>query len=249
MGTIFEYLIRKFKEPTEAAGRFYTARLIRDVKLTFEPDRQQAKEKLIAIYDPPADGRNAHHRQGAFAGRGESGPDVVSLRAGDQEKTSAVAKADMLMKGEDPETSSARTRTPATCCRASSSTTSLHSALRQGLEEHPEDMRPEHERGTAALWPRPADLGDGAMLFQLHKLSKMPRRAPRSPHLQRLPLFNAMRQRPERHGDTCSKRWLDAIVAMPPTCSTTPASRLYWLIHNASPPPARQGAAPQRDRR
>ena len=56
MGTIFEYLIRKFKEASnEAAGQFYTPRdIIRlMVKLVFEPDRAKlAKEKLIAIYDP-----------------------------------------------------------------------------------------------------------------------------------------------------------------------------------------------------
>ena len=56
MGTIFEYLIRKFKEASnEAAGQFYTPRdIIRlMVKLVFEPGpRQLAKEKLIAIYDP-----------------------------------------------------------------------------------------------------------------------------------------------------------------------------------------------------
>src|SRR5207245_7943577 len=56
MGTIFEYLIRKFKEASnEAAGQFYTPRdIIRlMVNLVFEPDRAKlTKEKLIAIYDP-----------------------------------------------------------------------------------------------------------------------------------------------------------------------------------------------------
>ena len=56
MGTIFEYLIRKFKEAgNEAAGQFYTPRdIIRlMVKLVFEPDRAKlAKATLIGIYDP-----------------------------------------------------------------------------------------------------------------------------------------------------------------------------------------------------
>ncbi|NTV91296.1 MAG: SAM-dependent DNA methyltransferase, partial [Clostridiales bacterium] len=56
MGTIFEYLIRKFKEASnEAAGQFYTPRdIIRlMVKLMFEPDRDKlAREKLLGIYDP-----------------------------------------------------------------------------------------------------------------------------------------------------------------------------------------------------
>ena len=105
MGTIFEYLIRKFKEASnEAAGQFYTPRdIIRlMVKLVFEPDRAKlAKEKLIAIYDPACGTGGMltvakEHLLGAI----NPSLDVYLYGQEINEKTYAICKADMLMKGD-----------------------------------------------------------------------------------------------------------------------------------------------------
>ncbi|MGH8560922.1 MAG: type I restriction-modification system subunit M, partial [Nevskiales bacterium] len=106
MGTIFEYLIRKFKEASnEAAGQFYTPRdIIRlMVKLVFEPDRDKlAREKLIGIYDPACGtgGMLTIAKEYLLAG---VNPELEVYVYGQElnEKTYAMAKADMLMKGED----------------------------------------------------------------------------------------------------------------------------------------------------
>ncbi len=108
MGTIFEYLIRKFKEASnEAAGQFYTPRdIIRlMVKLVFELDRAKlAREKLIAIYDPACGtGGTLTIAKEHLLGAINPSLDVYLYGQEINEKTYAVAKADMLMKGEDPE--------------------------------------------------------------------------------------------------------------------------------------------------
>jgi len=108
MGTIFEYLIRKFKEASnEAAGQFYTPRdIIRlMVKLIFEPDRAKlAKESLVGIYDP-ACGTGGMLTIAKEHLLGGINPQLEVYLYGQElnEKTYAIAKADMLMKGEDPE--------------------------------------------------------------------------------------------------------------------------------------------------
>lgn len=108
MGTIFEYLIRKFKEASnEAAGQFYTPRdIIRlMVKLMFEPDRAKlAKESLVGIYDP-ACGTGGMLTIAKEHLLGGINPQLEVYLYGQElnEKTYAIAKADMLMKGEDPE--------------------------------------------------------------------------------------------------------------------------------------------------
>jgi type I restriction enzyme M protein len=90
MGTIFEYLIRKFKEASnEAAGQFYTPReIIRlMVKLLFEPDRRKlGREKLVGIYDPACGtgGMLTVARQGISAFGDQSRSRSVRLRARNQ---------------------------------------------------------------------------------------------------------------------------------------------------------------------
>lgn len=108
MGTIFEYLIRKFKEASnEAAGQFYTPRdIIRlMVKLMFEPDRAKlSKESLVGIYDPACGtgGMLTIAKEHLLAGV-NPGLEVYLYGQELNEKTYAICKADMLMKGEDPE--------------------------------------------------------------------------------------------------------------------------------------------------
>src|SRR5262249_36894500 len=108
MGTIFEYLIRKFKEASnEAAGQFYTPRdiICLMVRLMFEPDRTPvANEKLVGIYDPTG-GTGGMLTVGKEYLQAAINPALEVYLYGQElnEKTYAIAKADMLMKGEDPE--------------------------------------------------------------------------------------------------------------------------------------------------
>lgn len=169
MGTIFEYLIRKFKEASnEAAGQFYTPRdIIRlMVKLVFEPDRElPGKQFNYMLSNPPF------------------GKDWKNIR---------------------------------------------------------EEIEAEHKRGVSGRYsPGLPDVGDGAMLFLLHKLSKM------TPHGSKIALiFNGS---PLFNGDAGSgpsnirkhileNDWLDAIVALPNDLFYNTGIATYiWLINNRKP--------------
>ncbi len=246
MGTIFEYLIRKFKEASnEAAGQFYTPRdIIRlMVKLVFEPDRRKlAKEKLIAIYDPACGTGGMltiakEHLLRAI----NSNLDVYLYGQEINEKTYAVAKADMLMKGEDPENIK-RENTLSTDLLPGKQFNYMLSNPPFGKDwkNIREDIEAEHKRGTNGRYaPGLPDVGDGAMLFLLHKMSKM---APQGSKIAIIfngsPLFN---------GDAGSgpsnirkyileNDWLDAIVAMPNDLFYNTGIATYiWLINNRKP--------------
>src|ERR1041384_7324986 len=181
MGTIFEYLIRKFKEASnEAAGQFYTPRdIIRlMVKLMFEPDRKKlAKEKLIAIYDP-ACGTGGMLTIGKEHLLGAINPNLDVYLYGQEinEKTYAVAKADMLMKGEDPENIKRENTLSHDLLPGKQFNYMLSNPpFGKDWKNIREDIEAEHARGAAGRYgPGLPDVGDGAMLFLLHKLSKLP---------------------------------------------------------------------------
>ena len=251
MGTIFEYLIRKFKEASnEAAGQFYTPRdIIRlMVKLTFEPDRAKlAKEKLIAIYDPACGtGGMLTIAKEHLLGAVNPGLDVYLYGQEINEKTYAVAKADMLMKGEDPENIKRENTLSRDLLPGKQFNYMLSNPpFGKDWKNVREEIEAEHERGAAGRYgPGLPDVGDGAMLFLLHKLSKM---APQGSKIAIIfngsPLFN---------GDAGSgpsdirkylleNDWLDAIVAMPTDLFYNTGIATYvWLIHNRKPA-ARRG--------
>ena len=243
MGTIFEYLIRKFKEAgNEAAGQFYTPRdIIRlMVKLMFEPDRARlARESLVGIYDPACGtGGMLTIAKEYLLGGINSALDVSLYGQELNEKTYAIAKADMLMKGENPE-------------NIKRENTLSHDLLpgwqfNYMLSNPPfgkdwknirETIEAEHQRGDSGRYgPGLPDVGDGAMLFLLHKLSKM---APQGSKIAVIfngsPLFN---------GDAGSgpsnirkhlleNDWLDAIVALPNDLFYNTGIATYiWLINN-----------------
>lgn len=251
MGTIFEYLIRKFKEASnEAAGQFYTPRdIIRlMVKLVFEPDRKKlAKEKLIAIYDPACGTGGMltiakEHLLGAI----NPTLDVYVYGQEINEKTYAVAKADMLMKGEDPENIKRENTLSHDLLPGKQFNYMLSNPpFGKDWKNIREEIEAEHELGDAGRYgPGLPDVGDGAMLFLLHKLSKF------TPHGSKLAIiFNGS---PLFNGDAGSgpsnirrhileKDWLDAIVAMPTDLFYNTGIATYiWLINNRKPV-SRQG--------
>jgi type I restriction enzyme M protein len=246
MGTIFEYLIRKFKEASnEAAGQFYTPRdIIRlMVKLLFEPDRDRlAHEKLIGIYDPACGtgGMLTIAKEYLLAA---VNPDLDIYLYGQEinEKTYAIAKADMLMKGENPD-------------HIKRENTLSHDLLpgvqfNYMLSNPPfgkdwknirDEIEAEHARGSAGRYaPGLPDVGDGAMLFLLHKMSKM---APQGSKIAIIfngsPLFNGDAgsgpSNIRRH--ILENDWLDAIVALPQDLFYNTGIATYiWLINNRKP--------------
>jgi type I restriction enzyme M protein len=103
-----------------------------------------------------------------------------------------------------------------------------------------EEIEAEHARGAAGRYePGLPDVGDGAMLFLLHKLSKLPPQGGKIAIIfNGSPLFN---------GDAGSgpsnirkhlleNDWLDAIVAMPNDLFYNTGIATYiWLINNRKP--------------
>jgi type I restriction enzyme M protein len=243
MGTIFEYLIRKFKEASnEAAGQFYTPRdIIRlMVKLVFEPDRAKlAKERLIAVYDP-ACGTGGMLTIAKEYLLGAINPDLDVFLYGQEinEKTYAVAKADMLMKGEDPENIKRENTLSHDLLPGKQFNYMLSNPpFGKDWKNIREDIENEHALGAAGRYgPGLPDVGDGAMLFLLHKLSKF------SPHGSKLaiifngsPLFNG----DAGSGPSNIRKYilendlLDAIVAMPNDLFYNTGIATYiWLINN-----------------
>lgn len=251
MGTIFEYLIRKFKEASnEAAGQFYTPRdIIRlMVKLVFEPDRAKlAKEKLIGIYDPACGtGGMLTIAKEYLLDAVNADLEVFLYGQEINEKTYAVAKADMLMKGEDPENIKRENTLSHDLLPGKQFNYMLSNPpFGKDWKNIREEIEAEHARGTAGRYgPGLPDVGDGAMLFLLHKLSKM---APQGSKIAIIfngsPLFN---------GDAGSgpsnirkyileNDWLDAIVALPNDLFYNTGIATYiWLLNNRKPK-ARQG--------
>ncbi len=251
MGTIFEYLIRKFKEASnEAAGQFYTPRdIIRlMVKLVFEPDRAKlAKEKLIAIYDPACGtGGMLTIAKEHLLSAVNPGLDVYLYGQEINEKTCAVAKADMLMKGEDPENIKRENTLSRDLLPGKQFNYMLSNPpFGKDWKNIREEIEAEHARGAAGRYgPGLPDVGDGAMLFLLHKISKLPPQGGKIAIIfNGSPLFN---------GDAGSgpsnirkhileNDWLDAIVAMPNDLFYNTGIATYiWLINNRKPK-VRQG--------
>jgi type I restriction enzyme M protein len=246
MGTIFEYLIRKFKEASnEAAGQFYTPRdIIRlMVKLMFEPDRARlAKESLVGIYDP-ACGTGGMLTIAKEYLLGGINPALEVYLYGQElnEKTYAIAKADMLMKGENPENIKRENTLSHDLLPGKQFNYMLSNPpFGKDWKNIREEIEAEHQRGIAGRYaPGLPDVGDGAMLFLLHKLSKM---APQGSKIAVIfngsPLFN---------GDAGSgpsnirkhlleNDWLDVIVALPNDLFYNTGIATYiWLINNRKP--------------
>jgi type I restriction enzyme M protein len=246
MGTIFEYLIRKFKEASnEAAGQFYTPRdIIRlMVKLMFEPDRDKlAKEKLLGIYDPACGtgGMLTIAKEYLLAA---VNPELEISVFGQEinEKTYAIAKADMLMKGEDPENIKRENTLSHDLLPGRQFNYMLSNPpFGKDWKNIRDEIEAEHALGDAGRYgPGLPDVGDGAMLFLLHKMSKMtPNGSKIAIIFNGSPLFN---------GDAGSgpsnirkhileNDWLDAIVAMPNDMFYNTGIATYiWLINNNKP--------------
>ena len=246
MGTIFEYLIRKFKEASnEAAGQFYTPRdIIRlMVKLMFEPDRAKlAKESLVGIYDPACGtGGMLTIAKEHLLGSINSSLEVYLYGQEINEKTYAIAKADMLMKGEDPENIKRENTLSYDLFPGKQFNYMLSNPpFGKNWKNIREEIEAEHEMGAAGRYaPGLPYVEDGAMLFLLHKLSKI---APQGSKIALIfngsPLFNgdAGSGPSNIRKHVLENDWLDAIVALPSDLFYNTNIYTYiWLINNKKP--------------
>lgn len=246
MGMIFEYLIRKFKEASnEAAGQFYTPRdIIRlMVKLVFEPDRAKlAKEKLIAIYDPACGtGGMLTVAKEYLLGAINSDLSVYLYGQEINEKTFAIAKADMLMKGEDPENIKRENTLSHDLLPGKEFNYMLSNPpFGKDWKNIREEIENEHRRGALGRYgPGLPDVGDGAMLFLLHALSKFTSQGSKLAIIfNGSPLFSgdAGSGPSNIRKDILENDWLDAIVAMPNDLFYNTGIATYiWLINNRKP--------------
>jgi type I restriction enzyme M protein len=106
MGYVFEELIRKFNEENnEEAGEHFTPREIIKLMtyLIFEPIKSKIKEGTYLIYDPACGSGGMLTEAEHFAL--EINPKATFHLYGQEvnPETFAICKADMLIKGEDPE--------------------------------------------------------------------------------------------------------------------------------------------------
>jgi type I restriction enzyme M protein len=106
MGYVFEELIRRFNEENnEEAGEHFTPREIIKLMthLIFDPLKGKIKDGTYLIYDPACGSGGMLTESEHFAN--EINPDATFHLYGQEvsPETYAICKADMLIKGEDPE--------------------------------------------------------------------------------------------------------------------------------------------------
>lgn len=157
------------------------------------------------------------------------------------EKTYAICKADMLMKGEDPENIKRENTLSHDLLPGKQFNYMLSNPpFGKDWKNIREEIEAEHARGAAGRYaPGLPDVGDGAMLFLLHKMSKLPPQGGKIAIIfNGSPLFNG----DAGSGPSNIRRyilendWLDAIVAMPTDLFYNTGIATYiWLISNRKP--------------
>lgn len=257
MGYIFEELIRKFNEQSnETAGEHYTPReVIRlMVRLLLEPDANRIKgeNKIIEMYDP-AMGTGGMLTIGKEYIQTRINPDAEVFLYGQElnPQTYAIAKSDILIKGEDA------------------------NRIKGGSGEHAEDstlsndqfydkqfdyvianppygtdwkkdkdaVEAEAARGSAGRFPAgtPA-VSDGQMLFMQHMVSKLRPQRDGGGRVAVVhngsPLFTGA----AGSGPSEIRRWvlendyLEAIIALPTNMFYNTGIATYiWVLTNRKP--------------
>ncbi|MBV5329537.1 MAG: SAM-dependent DNA methyltransferase [Chlorobium sp.] len=247
MGTVYEHLIHKFKMlKNAAAGAHYTPReVIRlMVHLVFagEKDRLDQPGMGIGIYDPCCGtGGMLTEAKGHLLHDINAKLDVYLYGQELNEQTYAMAKTDMLMKGEVTEHIKQGN---------SLSDDKLPGSKFDYMLTNPpfgEDwkkiegfIRTEAERGFAGRFGSGTPgTNDGSLLFLQHMISKMnPNGAKIAIVFNGSPLFNGDAD----SGPSNIRRWiiehdwLDAIVCLPGNLFyQTNITTYIWLLNNAKP--------------
>ena len=256
MGHIFEELIRKFAEASnETAGEHFTPRdvieLMAGLVLTPDDDALTRPHVVRSIYDPAAG-------TGGMLSIAEDhilrlNPTARLTLAGQEinPQSYAICKADLIVKGQaadaivlgDTLTDDGYPDRTFSYCLS-------NPPFGVDWKKQRAKVTSEHDvRGFAGRFgPGLPRVSDGAMLFLLHLISKMnkPTQTDASGGraaivLNGSPLFTGG----AGSGESDIRKWvldrdyLDAIIALRPTCSTTRASR---RTSGCSTPPSRPNA-------
>ncbi|MBN1451272.1 MAG: SAM-dependent DNA methyltransferase [Anaerolineales bacterium] len=109
MGYIFEDLIRRFNEQdNQTAGEHFTPRevieLMVDLLLSENPEAFLGPDKIVEIFDPACGtgGMLSEGKKGVTKNHGQNSSQVYLFGQEINPTAFAVAKADLLLKGEDP---------------------------------------------------------------------------------------------------------------------------------------------------
>ncbi len=257
MGTIFENLLRRFSEQSnETAGEHYTPRDVVSLlaELIVEPDKQTLKRPHIGIrvYDPAAG------TAGILSVVKETIIDKINPKADvylyGQElnpQTYAIAKADMLIKGEnsdnirggDKDASKASTLSNDQFYAESFDYIAANPPYGVDWKKDKSAVEKEAERGYAGRFgagtPR---ISDGQLLFLQHMVSKMRPAVDGGSRigivLNGSPLFTGG----AGSGESEIRRWLlekdlvETIVALPDQLFyNTGISTYIWVLSNRKP--------------
>lgn len=254
MGYIFEELIRKFSEQSnETAGEHYTPReVIRlMVRLLLQPDANRIKgeSKIIEMYDP-ACGTGGMLTIGKEYIQDKINPDAEVYLYGQElnPQTYAIAKSDILIKGED-----ANRIKGGSGENAEDSTLSNDQFYDKTFDyvianppygvdwkKDREAVEAEAARGEAGRFPAgtPA-VSDGQMLFLQHMISKMRPKHEGGGRVAVVHNGSPLSTGAAGSGPSNIRKWLlendylEAIIALPTNMFyNTPIATYIWVLTN-----------------
>ena len=244
MGLAFEHLIRMFAESAnDTAGEYYTprdvVRLATTLVFTHDKDALSGDGVIRSVYDPACG-------TGGFLSSGmeqihEWNPDASVVPFGQElnPQTHAIAVADMLIKGLDPE----NIRLGNTLSDDQLYTERFDYCLANppfGVDwkKVRDEVQAEHKRGDKGRFgPGLPRVSDGSLLFLMHLISKMKTDAPSRIGLvlNGSPLFtgNAGSGESEIRRWVLENDWLEAIVALPTDMFYNTGIATYiWVLTN-----------------
>jgi|GEM_PF-106131 len=249
MGTIFEILIRKSKEASnEKAGQFYTPREIVRlmVNLVFAHDTEELKKpgKIISIYDPCC-GTGGMLTTAKDYLLESVNKDLTVYTFGQEinEQTYAIAKSDLLIKGEDAENiKQGNTITKDQLKGKTFNYMLTNPPFGDDWKNMSEFVKEEAELGESGRFVAGLpDVSDGSLLFLQHMINKMnPQGSIIGIVFNGSPLFNG-----DAGGGWSNIRgwildnpndYLDTIIALPSDLFYGTGIVTYvWILNNKKP--------------
>lgn len=247
MGTIFEILIRKAKETTnEKAGQYYTPREIVQlmVNLVFAGEEERLNEKGtgIMIYDPCCGtGGMLTEAKEHLLNTVNANLDVFLFGQEKNEQTYAIAKSDVLMKGENADNiKHGNTITKDKLVGKQFNYMLTNPPFGDDWKNMREYVEEEAELGTSGRFQAGLpDVSDGSLLFLQHMIDKMnPKGSKIGIVFNGSPLFNgdAGGGWSNIRGWILEEDLLDTIVALPKDLFFGTGIGTYiWVLNNHKP--------------